>query len=441
MSVMLHWFRRAAVLAVMCAFAAPSAVHTLTILHTNDLHARLLPLENHHGGFAYLASAIRRERANCNDCILLNAGDVAQGTPVSTIFRGLPVFEIVNLLGYDAATLGNHDFDYGWEQARKFIETAKYPIVSVNIVDAKDKLFTPKPYVILQVNGLKIGVLGAMTEELKTLTTPKLLGEWHTTPLIDTVRKYAKELRPQCDLVVLVAHISPREELAVLKSAPEVQVTVSGHAHTVLPQPLQQDGRLVVREKGYAEELGRLELKVDTEKKAAVGYEWKHIQIDATLPPAEDVAKLVKHWEDAVSMKVDRPLAVSKHAFTSQEMKALMERAMREETGADFAHMNLGGIRDKLPEGEVKERNIWNVMPFDNRVVIGRFKGRDLPPVVVGDRKVDPDKVYSLAVSDYTAANQGTSENLRTTGLAFPEDGGLLRDILIDWCRKKKVIE
>src|SRR5205814_1281222 len=141
-------------------------IRTLTILHTNDLHARLMPLENQHGGFAYLASVIRRERANCTDCILLNAGDVAQGTPVSTIFHGLPVFEIANLLGFDAATLGNHDFDYGWMQARKFIDVAKYPIVSANIVGAKGELFTRKPYVILQVNGLRVAVIGAMTDDL-----------------------------------------------------------------------------------------------------------------------------------------------------------------------------------------------------------------------------------------------------------------------------------
>src|SRR3954471_4712313 len=123
-------------LALLFLFCAPLAaeIRTLTILHTNDLHARMMPLENKHGGFAYLASVIQRERKGCNDCILLNAGDVAQGTPVSTIFHGLPIFEVANLLGIDAATLGNHDFDYGWMQTRKFMEVAKYPIVSGNIV-------------------------------------------------------------------------------------------------------------------------------------------------------------------------------------------------------------------------------------------------------------------------------------------------------------------
>src|SRR3954452_20808530 len=165
-------FRRAILLAALATLPALPAIRTLTILHINDLHSRLLPLENHHGGFAYLASVIRRERAGCKDCILLNAGDVAQGTPVSTIFRGLPIFEVANLLGYDVGTLGNHDFDYGWMQTRKFIQIAKYPIVSSNVVGGEDQLFAAKPYVILPVNGLRIAVIGAMTDELKTLTLP-----------------------------------------------------------------------------------------------------------------------------------------------------------------------------------------------------------------------------------------------------------------------------
>jgi 2',3'-cyclic-nucleotide 2'-phosphodiesterase/3'-nucleotidase/5'-nucleotidase len=182
-------------------------------------------------------------------------------------------------------------------------------------------------------------------------------------------------------------------------------------------------------------------LKVDTAKKTAVSWDWKKILVDGSIPPAPDVAEQVQHWEAEVSARVDRPLAVSAHSFTKQEVRRLMERAMRDETGADFSFMNSGGVRDILPEGQLKERHIWNIMPFDNRLVFGKFKGRDLPAVVVGDRKVDPNRTYTLAVSDFTAANQGTQENLRVTGLEFPGDGGLLRDALLDWFRKKKVIE
>jgi 2',3'-cyclic-nucleotide 2'-phosphodiesterase (5'-nucleotidase family) len=352
------------------------------------------------------------------------------------------VFEIANLFGFDAATLGNHDFDYGWIQTRKFINISKYPIVCANIVNAKGQLFTREPYVILNVNGLRIAILGAMTNSLNILTLPKLLGEWHTLPVVETVRKYARELKAKSDLVVLVSHITGEEELDVLSHAAEIPITVSGHLHSGLPQALNEDGRLLVRVRGYGEELGRLELKVDTEKKAPVSWNWRRIPVDSTaIAPAEDVAREVKRWEDEVGARVDRPLAVAKHSFTKVEVKRLMERAMREESGANFAFMNLGGVRDIIPAGQLRERHIWNIMPFDNRVVTGRFKGKDLPAVVLNGRKVDPNRIYTLAVSDFTAANQGSNENLRVTGLQFPGDAGLMRDLLIDWFRKKKVIE
>lgn len=435
--------RRLLALALL-AFCTPLAaeVRSLTILHVNDLHARISPLENHHGGFAYLTAMIRHEREHCTDCILLSAGDLVQGAPVSTIFHGLPVFEIANLMGFDAATLGNHDFDYGWMQARKFVDIAKYPMVTCNVVDGSGRLFTPKPYVILTVNGLRVAVIGAMTDTLHSLSTPQLLQQWHTLPVVETARKYAREVREQSDLVVLLAHINGEEESQFLNSVPEIPVLVTGHIHSGITEARSVDGRVMVRVKSYGEELGRLELKVDTEKKAPVSWTWKHMTVDSTaIQPAEDVARQVQHWEEQVTKSVDQPLAVSKRAIDKRELKRIIEQALRDETGADFSWMNQGGVRDTLPAGQLLVRHIWNIMPFDNRVVVGTFRGRDLPAVVVGDRKVDPDREYTLAVSDYTAANQDTGENLRTTGLQFPNDVGLMRDLLIDWFRKKKVIE
>jgi len=436
------WALRLAGLAWLSAAFLGAEVRTLTILHTNDLHARLLPLDNGRGGFSALAAVIRRERAHCSDCILLNAGDLAQGTPVSTIFQGEPVFDIANLFGYDAATLGNHDFDYGWTQTRKFIQTARYPIVSANMVGTGGRLFTPQPFVILKVNGLRVAVIGAMTEELSTLSTAKLLGEWHATPPIETARKYAAELRDQSDLIVLLGHINGAEENQFLSVATEIPVLVTGHIHSGLEHEMTRGGRVLVRVKGYGEELGRLELKVDTEKKAPVSWNWRRIPVESRqVEPVAEVAEQVKRWEDEVTKRVDQPLAVSKRRFAKTDVKRLIERAMREETGADFAFINVGGVRDVLPKGQLLNRNIWNVMPFDNRVVFGTLKGRELPPIVTGTRKVDPDRDYTLAVTDFTAANQNAEEQLKTTGLKFPGDGGLLRDLLLDWFRKKAVIE
>ena len=309
------------------------------------------------------------------------------------------------------------------------------------MADSGGKLLTSAPYVILQVNGLRVAVIGAVTDDLKNLSTPRLLGDWRTIPVAETVRKYAAEVRGKSDLTVVLGHLTGDEEKQILQSVPDIPVTVSGHIHKGLDEPIVLNGRLVVRVKSYAEELGRLELQVDTVKKAPVSWKWRHIEIDSSkIAPDQKVERLVKHWESEVTAKVDQPLAVSEKAFGRPEVKRLMEQAMRDETGADFAFMNLGGVRDTLPQGQILVRNIWNVMPFDNDVLVGTFKGRDLPKIVVGDRQVDPDREYTLAVSDFTAANQATAENLRVSGLEFPRNAGLLRDLLLDWFRKKKMI-
>ncbi len=282
-------------------------------------------------------------------------------------------------------------------------------------------------------------VIGGMTDSLSTLSTPKSLGEWHTVPVVETVRKYARQLRSQSDLVVLRAHISGLEENEVLNSVAEIPVSVTGHVHSGITEALAHDGRVLVRVKSYGEELGRLDLRVDTGTKAPVSWTWKRIPVDsAKIEPDPAVSAQVKLWEDKVAAQVDRPLAISSRAFNKADVKRLIEQAVREETHSDFAWMNMGGIRDTLPQGQLLDRQIWNIMPFDNDVLIGTFKGRDLPPVVVGDRKIDVNRDYTLAVSDYTAANQGTQENLRTTGLRFPKDAGRMRDILLDWFRRKR---
>ena len=216
-------------LVLLFALAAPAAddIRSVTILHTNDLHSRLSPLENGKGGFAYVAAAIRNARENCTACLLLNAGDIAQGSPVSTIFHGLPVWEIVNHFGYDASTLGNHDFDYGWMQARRFVATAKFPVVLSNLVDDGGKLFVKRPFVVLRANGVRIAVVGAMTDDFGVLTTPALRGPWHTTPVLEAVQRAVNEARAHADLVVVLAHITPAEESTLLKLVPDAPVIIT----------------------------------------------------------------------------------------------------------------------------------------------------------------------------------------------------------------------
>jgi 5'-nucleotidase/UDP-sugar diphosphatase len=428
----------AALLLAGAAFAQP-ALRAITILHTNDLHAHLLPSDAGAGGFAQLAAAIRHERENCSGCLLLNAGDLVQGTPVSTIFRGVPAYEIANLFGFDAATLGNHEFDYGWQTTERFIKIARYPMVCANVVDADGRLMA-KPYVILRANGVRVGVIGAMMQNLASMETAARLGSWHVLPLVETVRKYIAEVRRQSDVIVLLGHLNANEERDVLRLIPEVAIEITGHDHRGMTAAMQQDGRVAVRMMAYGEELGRLDLRVDTDKKALVSCDWKRIPISAKGPVAEDVDREVKRWEGEVTKAVDVPVANSRKEMKKEDLKPLIERIMREEMHTDFAFINNGGIRDKLPAGRILVRHIWNIMPFDNVVVVARVKGSQVPPVVARDHAIDPERLYTLAVTDFTAANQSAGSELGTTGLEFSTEGPMLRDLLIEWFKKQREV-
>ena len=385
----LHAIRRARVLLLgflLCGalVSAEAQVRSLSILHTNDLHAHLLPDASNRGGFAQIAAILRRETQGCQACLILNGGDLVQGTAVSTIYQGVPIYELANLLRFDAAVLGNHEFDYGWEKISGFIQAARFPVLAANVADEQGQLLTRQAYVILPVGGaggIRVAVIGALTADLPDLTTPDRFGPWRTLPVAETVQRYAREVREKSDLIVVLGHLPPREEHAILREVPEVAAVISGHPHAGLESPIAVDGRVAVRVRANGEEIGRLDLEVDIARKAVVRSAWKRIPVNAAgVFPAEDMARAVEQWESKVRAIVDVPIGTARRRFTREELKPVIEQAMREELGTDLAFWNLGGIRDTLPAGTILARHVWNILPFDNRFVIGRFRGRELPP-------------------------------------------------------------
>lgn len=396
-----------------------------------------MPDSQDRGGFAPLATAIRREQQGCGSCLLVNAGDLVQGTPVSTLFRGLPVYELARLFRFDVSTIGNHEFDYGWEMATRFLKTAKEPVVACNLADDQGRLFTRDAYVIRNVNGIRVAVIGAIMGNLTTYNPPAKLGPWRASPALEAVRKYAAEARGRADLVVLLAHLEGAEQAAVLRQVSDVSVIVGAHVHEGLKGLEAFDGRVWVRGDSYGRELGRLELNVDVPAKRLAAWTWKRIPVNASVPPDPKMAAQVAKWEKRVAKVVDVPIGESKREFAGTDLLQVIQRALAEEMGGDFGLMNLGGIRDKLPKGRLLARHVWNVMPFDDRAIAGKFKGSELPPAVARAHAVDPNREYTLVTTEFISETGA----LGTRGLKFTRTGPVLRDLLIDWIRKQKAIE
>jgi 2',3'-cyclic-nucleotide 2'-phosphodiesterase (5'-nucleotidase family) len=433
-------------LLALLLFALPALaqdVRPLTILHSNDLHAHLLPDDKGMGGFAYLATAVREERARSAASLYLNAGDLVQGTPVSTLFKGLPIYQIANRLGFDVSTLGNHEFDYGWHRIQDFIKAAKFPIVSANVVNDSGALLAGKPYVIKTVGGIRVAVIGVLLGDLVgNLATSDKVGPWHVLPVVETVRKYAAEVRDKSDLIVVLGHIHDAEADAILEQVPDVSVAIVGHTHKEYAKLHNFDGRIGALVTSYGVELGRLDLQVDITAHKLKSAEWKIIPVDSKkLKPDPKIASEIAHWEAKVSKIVDVPIGEAKRRFERRDLQALIERAMADETGSDLAWVNLGNVRDVIPAGTILARTIWNILPFDNAVVIGKFKGSQLPPKVREGRTIDPDREYTLATTDFTAANQASTDQLNVTGLVFPKTAAMQRDMVIDWIKKKKTLD
>jgi 2',3'-cyclic-nucleotide 2'-phosphodiesterase (5'-nucleotidase family) len=420
---------------------AQNNVHPLTILHSNDLHAHLLPDDMDRGGFARLATEVRQQKANCAACLYLNAGDLVQGTPVSTYFHGSPVYEIANGLGLDVSTLGNHEFDYGSKRVQEFAKIARFPVLSANVVDAKGVSITGKPYIIKTVDGIRVAVIGVVLGDLVNLTSADSVAPFHVLPVVETVRKYAQELRDQSDIIIVLGHIHDEQEVkAILQQVPEVSVVVAGHSHVAYPEMMNVDGRVAVLVNDYGTQLGRLDLQVDLAAKKLRSAAWKKIPIDASITPDPHVAREVAKWEGKVSKLVDIPIGEASRRIEGKELRALLERAIAEETGSDLAFVNAGGIRDVFPQGPLLARHVWNIFPFENHIVIGKFKGSELPQVIKDRGGIDPNREYTFATADYTVTNQFLPDELGTTGLVFPKIEGLERDVVIDWIKKKKIL-
>lgn len=419
-------------LLLLAALAAQCAsVEQVTILHLNDLHARLLPDEQGRGGFAHVATAIEEERARAEHAVVLHAGDMVQGSPVSTIFEGTPVFEVANRLGFDAHCLGNHEFDYGWEKIAEFRRVTDAPILAANVLNSEGKRLVPAT-AVLTAGEIRIGIVGALTERLARLIKPAQSGPWRATPLVEALREPVAEMNATADLVVVLGHLFDDEDEAILRALPDVDVLVGGHDHGGRDTELLIDGRIGIKLRPYGRELGRLDIAFDRDAGQIVQHRWRRIQISqGRFSPKPAIAALVDQWESKVSERVDIEIAECVRALGRDDLKRMIERALREATGAQIAYMNRGGVRDSLTEGTVMARHIWNILPFDNLLVEASVRGDQLPEEARAGQDLEPGRMYSFVTNDYVA---GLPEY---AGIDFTARELTLRDAVLDWVKAR----
>ncbi len=222
-----------------------NAQKKIVILGTNDTHSRIEPIPENDKSYGGMGGVVAREafiegvRNQNKNVLLFDAGDFVQGTPYFNLFHGRVEAQAMNLMKYDAGTLGNHEFDYGLDTLKMIVKKLNFPILNCNYDFSKTVLKDDiKPYVILKRFGLKIGVLGVGVDPEGLVQKNKYEG-MEFKPAISSVNFYAKILKDskKCDLVVCLSHLGYNDDIKLAEQSKNVDIIIGGHSHTYMEKP------------------------------------------------------------------------------------------------------------------------------------------------------------------------------------------------------------
>ncbi|MFL5554070.1 MAG: 5'-nucleotidase C-terminal domain-containing protein, partial [Gemmatimonadaceae bacterium] len=401
----------------------PTGTRFLRIIATNDFHGALEPRPDangvRRGGAAYVAGAINRARTECAprcETLLLDAGDLFQGTPASNLSYGRPVVDYYNRMGYAAAALGNHEFDWGTDTLRARMRQAKFGIFGANVryTDGRDVKWIPNDTLVTR-GGIKIGIIGVSTVATPTTTrSANVVGLRfdNPAPIVDSI---ATALRNRgANYVVVIAHAGAMcgrdgvsncggEIIDLARNlTTKVDAIVSGHTHTLVNAEVK--GIPIVQARSSGRAIDVLDIPLRGNASLPVRHEVREIAID-TIQPVSAIDSIVQKAVARVAPLVNRHVAAIPVTLARQgsqyPLGNLIADAQRWAAKGDVAIMNNGGIRTDLRAGEATYGSLFELQPFGNVLYSLSMTGaqlRGLLEAMVGKPSID-DHVSGLRIS------------------------------------------
>ncbi|MEP2783140.1 MAG: bifunctional metallophosphatase/5'-nucleotidase [Pseudoruegeria sp.] len=398
----------AAALALTSGIAA--ADYSLSVLHTNDFHARFEPVSKYDsgcsaedntegkcfGGSARLVTAVEEARARSNNSILVDGGDQFQGSLYYTYYKGKVAAEMMNKLGYTAMTVGNHEFDDGPEVLRGFMDAVDFPVLMSNADVSAEPLLadTLQKSTVIEQNGEKIGLIGLTPEDTGDLASPG-----KNVTFSDPVAAVQGEVDKLTDMgvnkIIVLSHSGYVVDQKVAAETTGVDVIVGGHSNTLLsntndravgPYPTMVGNTAVVQAYAYGKFLGELNVTFDDEGNIteAVGEplvmdgdvaedaETKDRIAELGAPLDEIRNKVVAETGEAVDGNRD-VCRVQECSMGNLVADAMLERV--KDQGVTIAIANSGGLRASIDAGEVTMGEVLTVLPFQNTLSTFEIKG------------------------------------------------------------------
>ncbi len=356
---------------------------TVRILSTNDMHSAIEKMPQ-------LAAIVDSLRAIDPFLLVFSAGDNRTGNPYNDLYEPVsyPMISLMNLIGFDASGLGNHEYDSGVTGLAKVISLSNFPYLAANITCPPETGIQVAPYQVFDVKGIKVGVLG--------ITQVGTLGIPDTSPdnvkglsfqLPEEVIPQYKWLTEQCDVNVLLTHVGFEVDVELAKQFPYYDLIISSHTHTQLEGGELHSGVLITQN-GY--QLPRVTLTtLEVEGGKVVSKKAENIFLDKFNRRGEAAEALLKHFKS--SPELERVVAQSLTDIKGyQPLGVMMCDAWKEECDCDIAFENYGGVRyDFFPAGPITVKDILNLDPFLNSPVVMTLSGKELHDMLIACYNAD----------------------------------------------------
>ena len=351
----------------------PNGINTvIAVVSVNDMHSAIDLMPQ----FAAMVDSLKELYP---DLLVLSAGDNRTGNPVNDQYdpANYPMISLMNKVGFNLSAVGNHEWDGGIEALQRNIEDAEFPFLCANVVVPESIQLDVKPYEILQVQGLNIAVVGLVETRASGIpgAHPMHFTEVSFRKGIDVLPEY-RFLKEQSDILILLSHLGYEEDLQVAERFPEFDAILGGHTHTLIEQPVKHHG-VMVTQAGSGLRNATLTL-----------FMVRHGVLTDVKSTTLDVEHFGKRNAEVEAMveayngdgRFNEALTRATTDFGNrEELGCMVTDAIRSVSGADFAFNNTGGIRiNSLPKGPITIKDVYNIDPFNNEIVVYRMTGRQL---------------------------------------------------------------
>lgn len=474
---------------------AAESLNKLTILYTNDTHSRLQAFDRTGvgkdiGGIERRAEYFRRVKNENPAVLIVDSGDICQGTPFYNYFKGEAEFNAFAMAGYEAAAIGNHDLDNGVENFKLQAEKSGLKFVCANLFDAATGKPLVQPFMIKNKGGLRIAVTGVMGKESWETVSNKFKSGIIYADEAALLGRLCRYLRASSDLIVVLSHSGHAADLKLAESCPEIDVIIGAHTHTKLDKPvIVTNGSVNSRRTAVVQAFengiyaGRLDVGFDSKNRpASFDGSLKLMDPGVKIDKKSKLHAHVRLYSDKIKKEISRKIGESDVEMTNvaDMFKALdtplgsyVTDAIRAAAGADVFFTNTTTLRDRMPKGPVTVETALKVLPFDNGVTVFEMRGdallkmmdfiamnyginesfqysgvsftidmksRSAKDVLIGSRPVEKDRVYLVATSSYIAEGNLKGAEMFKDASSKRDTMITLRDMFIEYVEKNPKI-